>query len=66
MPEVAGGAALLADPEKPESIAAQMQKIADNPDLRMNLSTEGLQRSHAFSWQASAETIYQALKRCSS
>ncbi len=66
MPEVAGGAALLADPEKPESIAAQMQKIADNPGLRKNLSSEGLQRCHAFSWQTSAETIYQALKRCSS
>lgn len=64
MPEVAGGAALLADPDNPASIVMQMEAMADNPDLRQSLADSGRKRCSQFTWKASAETIYNALEAC--
>jgi len=61
MPEVAGGAALLADPCSPAEIAQMMSQIAEHPFLRQKLSEMGKVRLQAYSWHTSAETIYQAL-----
>ncbi len=63
MPEVAGGAALLADPSSPAEIAQMMSSIADHPLLRQKMSELGQSRLQAFSWYTSAETIYQALQK---
>jgi len=46
MPEIAGDAGLLVDPESFESIADAMRRIAEKPELRAELSVAGLRRAH--------------------
>lgn len=54
LPEVGGDAVAYADPE-PVSIAAALEGLLDDPERRAQLASAGLERSSAFSWQASAE-----------
>lgn len=61
MPEIAGGAALLANPNDTLSIAAYMHEIVSNESLQQQLIKNGKQRAGAFDWKISAEKIYQAL-----
>ena len=58
MPEVAGGAALLVDPESVESIADAMVRIHESPEVRADLRTRGFARGAEFSWERCArETL---------
>jgi len=62
--EVAGGAALLVDPEDWEAIANAIQRVLWDARLREELRAAGLKRAREFSWQGTAaETlaIYQEL-----
>lgn len=62
MPETAGGAALLVDPNSAEDIAGAMYRVATDAQLRDSLRTLGLERGRQFSWERTArETlkIYQ-------
>lgn len=54
-PEVAGGAALLVDPYRPELIADAMQRILTEEALRKELVERGLRRAREFSWRRCAE-----------
>ena len=56
LPEVAGDAALLIDPENVEELAEAMGAIATDTALRENLRQAGLARVQHFSWQ---KTAYQ-------
>ncbi len=53
MPEVAGGAAVLADPHDPSSIARSMLDVCGSAGSR--LRTEGLRRARQFTWTATAQ-----------
>jgi len=58
MAEVAGSAALLADPTSPESIAVAMLRLLDDTDLRTTLREQGLRRAAGFTWARCArETV---------
>lgn len=61
LPEVAGDAALLVDPEDIVHIARGMQQLVEDPDLQSDLKAKGLKRYKHFSWKSSADTIYEAL-----
>jgi len=61
MPEVAGGAALLADPFSPSAIADALIRLQQEPELRAQLIEKGLQNMHRFSWDNSAEVLWQAI-----
>ncbi len=63
MPEVAGNAALLADPCDPEAIAEEMTGLALNPELRQELIQKGQIRKHDFSWQKSADLLYESIRK---
>jgi glycosyltransferase involved in cell wall biosynthesis len=54
MPEVAGDAALLVDPNNPESIGAAIRKVLSDEQLRDDLRQRGLARSRKFSWKENA------------
>jgi glycosyltransferase involved in cell wall biosynthesis len=57
MPETAGGAALLADPNAPESIAKAIVEAAQ-PACRDRLIDLGFDRAAQFSWAATgAQTL---------
>ncbi|MFZ0314377.1 MAG: glycosyltransferase family 1 protein [Candidatus Korobacteraceae bacterium] len=55
LPEVLGGCGLLFDPEDPASIAAQMERIACDQNLRTGLMASGRERARFFSWRKAAE-----------
>ncbi len=57
LPEVAGDAALLFDPENPQSIKEKMQLVLENDALRKELVDKGSERIKKFSWSLHAEKI---------
>lgn len=62
MPEVAGDAALLVDPDSPEAIANAMEQLVEKPELGYSLIEKGKARLNTFSWDDSADKIYKILK----
>ncbi len=50
LPEVAGEAALLVDPEKPEAIADGIRRMLEDSHYRMELGRRGRERAGAFRW----------------
>jgi len=63
MPEVAGDAALFVNPFSIDSIAAAMLKIAEDENLRKELNTKGLERSKDFSWQKTADRLWDCVEK---
>jgi glycosyltransferase involved in cell wall biosynthesis len=59
LPEVAGEAALLADPSDVHDLAAQMARVLEDPQLARRLSEQGLERARAFSWQETARRVIE-------
>ncbi len=60
MPEIAGGAAILADPHDPRSIARSMLE-ACGPAAN-GLRTEGLRRAQQFTWAITAQATLDAYR----
>ncbi|MBO0935556.1 glycosyltransferase family 4 protein [Fibrella sp. HMF5335] len=61
MPEVAGEAALLANPASPDDMAQQLNRLLTDAALCHDLRQRGLARAALFSWQNTAKqllTIY--------
>lgn len=61
MPEVAGPAALYADPHSPESIARAMRQLHEKPTLRQKLIEAGREQRRRFSWEQAAEDLNQMI-----
>lgn len=58
LPEVAGDAALYCDPFDVNDIAAKLQQLAQDENLRAQLSEAGSKRSSLFSWDKSADQVW--------
>jgi glycosyltransferase involved in cell wall biosynthesis len=52
LPEVAGDAALLVNPDDPEDIAAALVRLASDETLCEDLVRRGRERALQFSWEA--------------
>lgn len=66
MPEVAGDAAVIVNPFKPEEITAAMIQILSNKELRETMIRKGYVRAEKFSWRAMAENVlslYQQMEQ---
>src|SRR5690242_20691325 len=61
LPEVAGDAALLVDPENVAAIAAGMERLLTDQDLCDELRTRGFARARQFTWDRCAEATLQVL-----
>jgi glycosyltransferase involved in cell wall biosynthesis len=64
MPEIAGEAAFMIDPFKPEEISAAMAKLTSDQDLRRDLIRKGILQAAKFTWRSMAEqvlVIYNAI-----
>ena len=64
MPEIAGNAAILVDPNNISEIATAMVEIIDQPNIRENLIIAGRQRAIEFNWKKVAlatSQIYRTL-----
>lgn len=63
MPEVAGDAALLADPCDPESIAEAMITLWNDMLLRNRLIEKGFARARHFTWDRSAALLWESIEK---
>ena len=61
LPEVAGGAALLFDPDDPDAATAALLRLVDDAELADSLRARGLERASGFTWRAAAERIDAAI-----
>jgi glycosyltransferase involved in cell wall biosynthesis len=63
LPEVAGDAALLVDPEDAEGLALAMQRVLDEPGLAEGLREAGRARAAGFSWDRTAAATAEQHRR---
>ena len=64
LPEVAGDACILVDPESVVSIADGLKQVLDDADLRHNLMQKGLRQAQRFTWEKTARdtlSVYHKL-----
>ncbi|MEQ1733035.1 MAG: glycosyltransferase, partial [Bacteroidia bacterium] len=64
MPEVAGDAALLINPFNVHEIVDAMLSVYNNAELRTQLIHKGTTQLHNFSWQQSANLLWQSIEKC--
>lgn len=62
MPEIAGDAALLVDPNDVNDIATAIEKLYDSEELRTELIQRGFKRVANFTWDAVADRVKAAVK----
>jgi len=63
LPEVAGDAAVLVDPEDPAAIAGGLRELLEDMDLRNVLRAAGTARVASFTWQRCARETAAVLRR---
>lgn len=63
MPEVAGNAALLIDPTKPNQLADSISKLQLDNQLRASLIARGFERAPQFSYMNTARLILKTYKK---
>lgn len=63
LPEVGGEAALYVDPKNESEISNAMVAIANDDELRENMREKGLMQARKFSWDITAEKVYDVLKK---
>jgi glycosyltransferase involved in cell wall biosynthesis len=64
MPEIAGDAAVLVNPSRPEEVSNAIQQVSHNDDLQKRMREAGLANIHRFSWRNSASqvlSLYEAV-----
>lgn len=66
IPEIAGGAAVLFNPEDPAGLARLIEHVAADAALRRELQAKGYDRARAFSWMRVAEETLQVYRRVAS
>lgn len=66
LPEVAGDAALLVDPQDTAAIADAIERLVTDPALSQELAQRGFTNVRRFSWQACARTVLNVIERISS
>lgn len=63
MPEVAGSAGVLVEPTNIEMISKAIYNILSKKEYRQSLIQKGVHRVQEFSWDKTADIIYQALQK---
>jgi glycosyltransferase involved in cell wall biosynthesis len=63
LPEVAGDAALLIDPDKSDTITKAMHEIISNKKLKEELIAKGRVQREKFSWDRTAESVWHSIEK---
>jgi glycosyltransferase involved in cell wall biosynthesis len=63
LPEVAGDAALLFDPERVDDIAGAIRRLLSEPDLAERLRVAGREQARRFTWAAAARGVLASYER---
>jgi glycosyltransferase involved in cell wall biosynthesis len=61
LPEVGGEAAIYVSPGNTDEISAAMSKISTDENLRSSLSVKGQKESLRFTWENTAESIWESI-----
>jgi glycosyltransferase involved in cell wall biosynthesis len=61
LPEIAGKAALLIDPEKPDDLVKTIREVLLNRELRDRMKKEGIERAKVFSWEKVAKKTLEII-----
>jgi len=64
LPEVAGNAAWLVNPEDTAELAAALADLSRDPDRREELARRGLERAAQFSWSKAVEQTWRVYAAC--
>lgn len=64
LPEVAGDAAILIDPQNGDALVEAMGAVLDDARLRATLRSNGLDRAAQFSWEQTARLTVEVYRRC--
>lgn len=62
LPEIAGDAALLVDPNSVDEIALGMDRILNDTSLRNKLRSKGLERAAHFTWEMTTANVHRVLR----
>jgi glycosyltransferase involved in cell wall biosynthesis len=62
MPEIAGGAAMIADPYNIPELAEKIEQLIFDPQVRQRLISDGRRRVNDFTWEQCADQMVQSLK----
>jgi glycosyltransferase involved in cell wall biosynthesis len=63
IPEIAGGAALLIDPFNQNEISNALETLETNETFRDELIEKGKKRVQLFSWDHTAEVVWNSLMK---
>jgi glycosyltransferase involved in cell wall biosynthesis len=63
LPEVAGGAARLFDPERPETIAAAIEELLADRVERDRLAAAGRRQAERFTWSETGRLTAEVYRR---
>jgi glycosyltransferase involved in cell wall biosynthesis len=63
LPEVAGDAALMFDPLEEAALAAALERVLHDQELRRRLVERGLERVREFTWERTAKLTLQSYRR---
>lgn len=63
LPEVAGDAGLLVNPQDAPAIGAAMKQLVTDEALRQDLRAKGLARARTFTWQRTAQKTLEIMNR---
>ena len=61
MPEVAGDAAIMIDPENLKEISNAIEKVLTDENLRADLISKGYENIKRFSWEKSAQKLHDVI-----
>ena len=61
MPEIAGDAALIVDPTDTGQIAQAMDRLMNSETLRNDLIAKGQERAKLYTWQRSADLLWESV-----
>jgi len=63
LPEVAGDAAVLVDPHRPEQLAEELARVLDSAALQSTMRARGLARAQEFVWDRTARQTIAVYER---
>jgi len=63
LPEVAGDAAVLVDPEDTEALAGALRSLTSDPELRRELIRRGTERAGLFTWERAVCQTWEVYRK---
>jgi len=66
LPEVAGGAALIVQPQDMIGLTEALRRVLTNSRLAQDMSARGLRRAQKFTWEATAQMTLEAYQKAAS